>query len=260
MVGIVMEKPKEKSWIRYIKQRIQQNKNALIFVSGQTGSSKSWSCISIGEQLDPEFNIDRIVFSVEALMELLNSGKIKKGSAIVFEELGVEHSHKTWASITNKMLNYLVQTFRHLNIVLLMNSPHMDFIDSSTRKLFHAELRAMSIDFKKKEARLNPQLISYNSRMQKFYYRYLRVATKNGVETITCWRVAKPKSDTLIKEYEAKKLQYTKQLRATILMEVKKAKQKKTKMNCKQCNHNWITRKSSSAFPVVCPSCHKNPY
>jgi len=41
-------------------------------------SGKSWSSLSVGEQADPEFNIDRVVFSGGELMRLINSGKLKK--------------------------------------------------------------------------------------------------------------------------------------------------------------------------------------
>ena len=76
----LMNKPREKYWISYIKQRISKNKNFLGFISGQTGSGKSWSSIAIAEQLDPEFNIDRCVFSGLELMALINSGELKRGS------------------------------------------------------------------------------------------------------------------------------------------------------------------------------------
>ena len=58
MGGIVLQKEKEKSWIRYIKQRIKQNKNFLGFISGPTGSAKSWSSLRIAEDLDKDFEIE----------------------------------------------------------------------------------------------------------------------------------------------------------------------------------------------------------
>src|SRR3989344_3364139 len=152
----ILGKPKEKYWISYIRQRIRQQKNFLGFLSGPTGSGKSWSCLRIAEELDPEFNIDRCVFGGLELMNLINSGKLKRGSVIIFEEMGVEMSNKMWHSVTNQMLNYLMQTFRHLGFILLMNSPYMDFVDSATRKLFHAEMQTMKISFDKGVVYLKP--------------------------------------------------------------------------------------------------------
>jgi len=185
-------KPAQPHWVSYIQQRIRNNKNFLGFISGQTGSGKSWSTIAICEMVDPEFDIDRIVFSGIELMKLINSGKLKKGSAICFEEVGVEMNNKNWSSVTNKMLNYLVQTFRHKGFILIMNSPYMDFVDSATRKLFHSEMMTTSIDFAAKTCKIKPQIIQYNSRKQKFYYKMLRVYTKSGVVPLKFWHVPKP--------------------------------------------------------------------
>ena len=221
----LVNKPKEKHWITYIKQRIRKNKNFLGFISGQTGSGKSWTSLSICEDLDSEFNIDRVVFSGIELMKLINGDKLKRGSAIVFEEVGVEMSNKNWASVTNKMLNYLVQTFRHRGFILIMNSPYMDFVDSATRKLFHAEMSMIGINFKTVEGRVKPQLIQYNSRLQKFYYKRLKVITSHDVLPVTIWNVHKPKKD-LIDAYELKKRAYTNALNEKILSELRAVEEK----------------------------------
>lgn len=212
-------KPKEKFWISYIKQRIRKNKNFLGFVSGQTGSGKSYSSIRVCEEVDPEFNIDRIVFGGLELMNLINSGKLKRGSAICFEEIGVEMNAKNWASVTNKMLQFLFQTFRYKGFVMIMNSPYMDFVDGATRKLFHAEMMTVGIDFDKQEVMIKPQLIQYNSRLQKFYYKRLKVITAEGKIPINLWRVPKPSSD-LLQQYEAKKTIYTNKLNQRIQSEL----------------------------------------
>lgn len=215
----LMGMPREKHWISYIKQRIRKNKNFLGFVSGPTGSGKSYSTLRMCEEVDPEFNIDRCVFGGLELMNLINSGKLRRGNAIAFEEIGVEMSNRNWASVTNKMINYLLQTFRHQGFILIMNSVYMDFIDAHTRKLFHAEMNTLGIDFDKQEVLLKPQLLQYNSRMQKFYYKRLKVITKEGKLPVDVWRVAKP-SESLRLAYEIKKKEYTSKLNEKIFNEL----------------------------------------
>ena len=211
--------PKDALWVRYIHQRIKQNKNFLGFISGPTGSGKSWSSISIAEQLDPTFTDERIVFSGIELMKLINSDKLKKGSVIVFEEAGIGMSNKNWQSTINKMLNFLIQTFRHRNFILIFNSPYMDFVDASTRKLFHAEFNTVGIDANKGTCRLKPRTIQYNSRTKKFYFKMLRVITKKGLIPVNFWSVGKP-SPELIKTYEVKKKAFTDKLNANIQQEL----------------------------------------
>jgi len=221
MSNLVYPKNKEPFWISYIKQRIKKNKNFLGFLSGPTGSGKSWTTLSICEQVDPNFKIDQVVFNGLELMNLINYGNLKKGSAICFEEVGVGLSSKSWQSTTNKMLNFLIQTFRHRNWVMIMNSPYMDFLDASTRRLMHAEMQTLSINYKDKTVKLKPQLLQYNSRLQKFYYKRLRVIGNRGATPLGKWDVLKP-SDKIIKQYEEKKKSFTAKLNKEIYTELNK--------------------------------------
>lgn len=218
---VVKTEKQEPSWIRYIKGRIQKNKNFLGFISGPTGSGKSYSGLSICKMVDPDFTTSRVVFSLEELMVLINSGTLKKGSAILLEEAGVWVSSRTWQSETNRVINYLLQTFRHRNFVLIFNSPYMDFIDAATRKLFHAEFETLRIDYEREKVILKPSLIQYNSRRQKFYYKFLRLAIKGqGVFPIKTWGVPKPPKK-LTEEYEDIKLKFTQGLNRDILESLK---------------------------------------
>lgn len=256
MAELVLQKKGEKSWIRYIKQRIRRNKNMLMLISGATGSGKSYCSLRIAQELDPEFNIERCVFTGIELMDLINSGKLGSGNVIVFEEAGIDLSNRSWQSTMNKLLNFLLQTFRHKNFILIFNSPYADFIDKSSRKLFHSECQTLSIDFKNKQVRLKPLLIQYNSRNEKFYYKFLRCVTKDGVLPVKVWRVDMPDAE-LLKQYERKKNEFTSRLNKNILEELKDIHRKKKKMKCLKCGYRWIPR---TDVPVICPQCRKNPY
>ena len=243
------------SWVRYMNQRIERRKNFITFISGPTGSGKSWTSLAIAELVDPNFDVERVVFSGKALMKLINSGKLKKGSVIVFEEAGVEMSNRNWQSVVNKMINYLFQTFRHRNFILIMNAPYMDFVDSATRKLFHAEWQVTGIDFDKSQTKVKPQVIQYNSRNSKFYYKYLRVITKEGVVPVKKWNVDRPSSE-LINAYEKKKREFTDALNKKINAELN-SMQKKIKEKypawCAGCGYRWDSTKQ---IPSKCPKCH----
>ena len=45
------------SWVRYISNRINNNKNFILMISGPTGSGKTWAGLSLGEMLDEQFNV-----------------------------------------------------------------------------------------------------------------------------------------------------------------------------------------------------------
>jgi len=219
------EKP-ENSWVRYFLRRIQLNKNNLVVFMGATGSGKTWSGISILEIMSKRdkipFTIDHIVFSLKELMELINSGMLKKGSKILFDEPQISISNRDFQSEANKVFNFLLTTFRHRNWTLFFCTPYEDLLDKSTRKLFHAKFETMSINVNTKTCKVKPKVIEYNSQIGKFYEKFLRVSYKplgssnNVVTKLKFWNVPKP-SKELIKEYEKKKLNFTTNLNREIM-------------------------------------------
>lgn len=214
---LITLKKKEPSWISYIKGRIKKNRNFLGLISGPTGSGKSWAGLSICSRIDPTFGPDRIIMRMRDLMKLINSGKLKGvGRAILWDEASIDIDSKSWQSLTNKLVNSLLTTFRHQRIILLFTTPYMDFIDAATRKLFHAEFSTIGINYENKRTLLKPQRIQYNSRYKKFYYKYLRVKTPNGRRIrLERWNIPKP-PNWLIEEYEQIKTNFTTQLNKDI--------------------------------------------
>jgi energy-coupling factor transporter ATP-binding protein EcfA2 len=229
------EKPKN-SWVRYFNRRIQLNKNNLVVFTGTTGSGKTWSAISILELMTKEdgvsFTIDHIVFSLKELMELINSGKLVKGSKILFDEPQVSISSRDFMSETNKVFNFLLSTFRHRNWTLFFCTPYEDLLDKATRKLFHAKFETMSININTKTCRIKPKVIEYNSQLGKFYEKFLRVSYKpkqdsnNVVNKLKFWDIPKP-SPELIKVYEEKKLAFTTKLNREIMLRLQAYEVKK---------------------------------
>lgn len=205
-------KPSEKEgyWVRYIRNRISKKKNFLCLISGPTGSGKSWAGLSIATMMDKNFVSSRVIFGLKGLMEFINSGEnFPPGTCFVWDEFQIEGSSRTWQSLTNRLLNSLLTTFRHKNFILIITSPYSDFIDSNSRKLLHAELEIKKIDYHTRKTKIKPQLIQYNSRNKKFYYKYLRVKTLRGnIAPVVSWSVPAPPK-WLIEEYEHLKTRFT---------------------------------------------------
>ena len=203
----------------YILQRIEQNKNFMAVITGPTGSGKSFSAMHFGEKLDPDFNIDKVVFSPKELMVLVNSNKLKRGDVIVYDEAGVTLGHRDWYSVTNKMINYFVQTSRHKGFIMFFTAPSFSFVDISTRKLFHCLMETRGINFAKKKVNLKPLLLQENQRTGQIYLKYLRVVTSEGVLPLKMYKSPMP-SKQLVRDYEKKKLVFTSNLNRDIEIEI----------------------------------------
>ena len=64
---------KNSVWLlQWIRNRIKKNRNLIALFIGDTGSGKSLSSIRLAERVDPNFNVDRIVFTVDDFLALVN--------------------------------------------------------------------------------------------------------------------------------------------------------------------------------------------
>lgn len=223
----VVQTPAQKyTWVKYILSRIKKNKNFIAIFTGPTGVGKSWTAISIAEMLDPNFSIERIVFKGSELMKLLNNKNLKSGSVIVWDEAGIDLSSRSWQSTTNKMLNFLMQTFRHRNIILLFTTPYMSFLDKSTRRLIHAQFEVCSIDYETKQANVKAKYLQYNGDLDKTYRKYLRFLKDGRITKLVNWKVPAP-SKELTDTYELEKLRFTSNLNTMIKSELSSIEHKK---------------------------------
>lgn len=216
-MGLVASRRKKDYFTSYILQRIQRNKNFIACITGPTGSGKSYTALRIAEVLDSDFNGANIVFTPSEFMRVVNgkTKKLRKGSVIVFDEIQVSMGHMDYQTIQAKMLNYVMQTFRHKNFILLVTSPHFAFINASARKLFHSRLETISINQKNKTVAVKPFLLQVNQDKGDIYRKYLRVAQGGSVAAVRVLNVGLP-SLKLRRTYEAKKTEFTTKLNQSI--------------------------------------------
>ncbi|MCX6748217.1 MAG: hypothetical protein NT076_01285 [Candidatus Pacearchaeota archaeon] len=223
-----MYKEGEDSWVRWIKKRIANNLNFICLFQGATGIGKTWSAMSMSEMIDNEFNVNQIVFDFKELMSVINSDwfKQKKWKIIIFDEPQITISNRNWQSINNKLMNYLLSTFRHQNIILIFCSPYVDFLDSQSMKLLHCVFECVGVNKKTKLSRVRPKIQQYNSYMKKMYQHPLYVIRGKKTIALRDWFIPKP-SNELIEQYELKKTGFTSSLNREIMIKLDKLNEDK---------------------------------
>jgi len=217
--NLILKKKGEYSIVTWIKRRIKRNQNKISITQGPTGSGKTLVDISLARSIDPDFDVDKqVVFNLSELMKLLNSGwfKEKKWKVVIFEEAQITISNRAWQSAMNKMLNYLLSTFRHQNIILFFNAPFKDFLDAQSMKLIHLIITTKGINRKKKLTTIGIQFPEWSSEMKKYYYHSLFSIYPDGkTKQISECRIKKPPED-VCDRYEAKKETFTSKLNKSI--------------------------------------------
>jgi len=212
--------------VNYMHSRIRKNKNFLQAVCGHTGSGKSYWAVGIGAVAHKamtglDFNIDQCVFSGKELMALIRSNVYPPGSVFIWDEIGVGLSAREWHSVGNKMIGFLLQTFRHRNYVVLFTTPDYSFIDSQARKMIHSYAEMATIDRIANRGIAKVYMMQTNKRSGKVYYKYLRV--KLGNQMVKIARIGVPLlPQPLRDEYENKKTDFTDKLNRRIEKELDK--------------------------------------
>lgn len=250
--------------LEHIKSNLNKRMNYMGIACGKPGTGKSYAVISIAEKVDNKFDADKIAFTPEEFLEIIKNPKLKSGSAVVFEEVGVGISARDWYSVSNKLVNAVFQTFRLRQLVVFFNTPNLLYIDSNSRVLFHGYLEPVHIDFnteictaKYMEMQVNPR-----DTRRKIYYHYLRQANK----PITRHMIPKP-SVEILEAYEKKKGEFAQSLIDNALKELEELRAgKKIKEQegyetiCPVCNWKWRPKREKLRFQ--CPGCRgwfKNP-
>jgi len=213
-----------------IRKRItKHNKNALILICGGTGSGKSLSAIKIAREINPKFDIrEHLVFTAKEFMKLLNSGTLKKGDCLIWDEAGVGLPARQWYSILNKAVSYVLQTFRHQNLCVIFTTPNISFVDISLRRLFHYYFETVVIDFKRNICILKPFEIQMNPRLSKPYTKYPRTRKKGRIIKLTRLDI-KLLNQKDIDLYEGMKQRFTKQLNIRLGKTIDKVEAKRMK-------------------------------
>ena len=215
---------KRHSWARWLNiQTMRKNDNNLISVIGPTGSGKTYAAMSCAEIMTRvsrvEFGIDNIVFSFPELMKLINSGTLKRGSIIIFDEPQASIGSRDFQSLSNKVFNLLVSTFRSRNYSLFFCMPSENLLDKQTRMLFKQRFQTLSINRNNNTCRVDARCIEYSTTTNKCYTKFMRIFFKqDGMrrrEKLVFWDVPLPSKELIIL-YEEKKKQFTDNLNMNI--------------------------------------------
>jgi len=250
------KKPPKNYFANRVYNRInRKNRNALICFVGETGVGKSYTAIRICKLVDHTFHTGRICFNNMDFLKLLKEGdeygKLKKGMAVMYDEFGVSHSSRSWYESTNKLVNFILQTFRRQNLLVCFTVPDQSFVDVQARKLFHYMVENIDIDYEGKknickvfQIKPNP---SFNKEPYKIYFRKRRGLGKK--QKLPRMKFALGDKD-ILRKYEGMKRKFSEELYAKSQKEFEAKEEHKKKKGheldgikpnskCTKCGYEW---------------------
>lgn len=208
----------------YALDRVRKNQNYIILIVGGVGTGKSYMGMRFAEDIDPYFDINRILFHAKDFVELLDLG-LPKGSVIMWEEVGVGLSSRDWYKSQNKLISSLFETFRRHNLILIMTVPNINFIDSRIRSMVHGYAEMIDPTFAGGQFGWTKYFhVMHTLRTGKIHHRFPRLIDEDGViHTMRGSRTDSgnihftlPSKD-LLEEYEIKKLEFVQWQQKTAL-------------------------------------------
>jgi len=180
---------------KYIKKRVhKQNKNLLGAFVGETGSGKSYAAIRMGEVLNKNFTNEKIFLDPKKFLKYCKN-KATKGDVLIMDEAGVGLPSREWWSESNKVFNYVTQTFRKENLIVLFTLPHLGKMDKQSRNLLHVVF-PMVKQGKAKTIQMRSDPIDGNT-----WPRYMKLKG----EKYKYAHFSLPKNKELLKNYEKRK-------------------------------------------------------
>jgi hypothetical protein len=191
-----------------VRSRLRHNQNALIAMTGQTGTGKSMCGLEFARLIDPDFTAEKVVFTVKDFLELLKT--LNKGEVVVFDEAGVDFDARRSSSKKNVFFSNVLKTFRYRNIPTIFTLPHLAMLDKNARRLFHYWVKTHSIDYERSICWTRFYVINSEDDWSDILKRYMvRVYDPITHEKRCIVRVGFRKPpQKLVDDYEAKKHEY----------------------------------------------------
>lgn len=210
------------------------NSNFIGIWTGKCGSGKSISSLRICELVDPTFTIERVCFDIESLMRLIvkfqeekEQGIDIRGRCILYDEAGISMDNRAWQNQLHKILNDTIETFRFLNLVLMVTVPARNRIDKKMRDLFHGTF--VITEKAEKYRRVKFYLEKVNPINNFEYRKYLNTRINGWNVRINSLKVYKP-SAILLHQYEKRMTDYKQKINVRGLKQISKDVNNKDKI------------------------------
>lgn len=167
------------------KEVFNKKRNYAIAIVGQTQIRKSSIAVSMAINIDETFDLETQLGMIQSenFLEVLTQ-KIKRGMVLLLDEFEVGAYHRSWYSFLNRALNFIMSTHGHSGSIVIVTTPHFDYIDSDTQKLFDMTIKIVKKNDRKKYVIADVKTMEWNSDMKQFYYQKPRVIYPDGTTEV----------------------------------------------------------------------------
>jgi len=135
--------PIVKELLDKVKKRVlTKDRDFVAVVDGEEGSGKSVLAMQLAAYLDPDFNLDNIVFNSDDFLKKIKDPKTKRGACIVLDEAFAAANSRASLTEVNRAMIGVATEMRQKNLFVLLCIPSFFDLDKyfalwRCRSLFH---------------------------------------------------------------------------------------------------------------------------
>lgn len=213
----------------YVDKRFNKKKNTNILTTGVVGGGKSSFDLRLQElyykeRFDEVFPINHIANSIEEAV-LLAKGFKRLGEGIIVEEVSVHASRRDALTTKNKLYNKFLDVVRIKQIFLVMNAPHISFVDKHILMATDAWINCEKVDFKNNVVIARPLWLQTSPhRAEPYKHKFIN---RKGYSVDYCF--TRMPSEELWKEYSELKSKSNDEIFEEIILKLRHDKKEQLK-------------------------------
>lgn len=240
----ITEKPESKCVLEHASYKFKKQQDFKALFSGGTGTGKSYAGLRLLElhylqKFKEEMPMSHIVSDLgEAVLRAKDFKRKQEG--LLIEEISTSAGSRDSNTILNKQWNRFLDTVRIKQIFLIMNAPHITFVDKHIRMSLDCWIDCKNVDFSKKIVICKPLWLQTSPHKSEPYkHKYTSDA---GDEIDFCF-FRKP-SDYILEIYDKQKQDFTFELYDDIAMKMAFDREKKLK----ELGAKFLPRREAEAY------------
>jgi hypothetical protein len=164
----------------------KHNKNVIITILGKQGDGKSNAALNIaisaakwiaklkGGRPSDYFSMKDNLATIDPNMLHEMMKKLKKLNIYILDDAGPGWDSRNSMSDRNKHLNYILQTARPSNNIIIVTTIHQKMVDVTVRRLSHFVVIAEEVMHNVGKTYFSVKAIQENQLFDKIYYKYTR--------------------------------------------------------------------------------------
>jgi hypothetical protein len=192
----------------------------------KTGTGKSWTAGKLGEILDKDFSIDKVVYYPKEFLQVADKIEEigKPAQVMVTDEGEITAPAYMYYSFTNKSIFYSLATFRVLRAMNIQVTPSFMWLDKRIRTLVsHWGYTEKSLKANRTVVKLKLYRVKTDLFGEKIYFNKITMFNKEIQRLVTFKDfIVSPPSEEFQVAYEKKAYEFKSNLRKRLIPELEK--------------------------------------